>query len=75
MRGTIAFVLGFLGTAISFAVAIIILLAWASEVQTFNVAVGSVARSESHGRSRTDKVAAAEFYGRSRTDRVVRTES
>jgi len=43
MRGTIAFILGFLGTAISFVVAIIVILAWACEVQTFNIAVGAVA--------------------------------
>merc|ERR1712168_123804 len=43
MRGTIAFVLGLLGTAISFAIAIIILLAWAAAPITFNVAVGAVA--------------------------------
>jgi len=43
MRGTIAFVLGLLGTAISFAIAIIVLLAWAAAPITFNVAVGAVA--------------------------------
>jgi len=43
MRGTIAFVLGLLGTAISFAIAIIVLLAWAAAPITFNVPVGAVA--------------------------------
>lgn len=42
-RGTIAFIFGLLGSAIAFIVSIIIVLAWAAEVQTFNVAVGAVA--------------------------------
>jgi len=42
-RGTAAFILGFLGTASSFVVAIIVVLAWAAEIETFNAAVGAVA--------------------------------
>jgi len=42
-RGTIAFILGLLGTAIAFISAIIILLAWACEPLKFNIAVGAVA--------------------------------
>jgi len=45
MRGTIAFILGFLGTAAAFIVSIIILLAWACKEPSysFNLCVGSVA--------------------------------
>lgn len=43
MRGTIAFILGFLGTVIAFVVSIIVVLAWAAEISTFNAAVGAVA--------------------------------
>jgi len=42
-RGTIAFYIGLLGTALAFAVAIIIVLAWAVEFKTFNTVVGAVA--------------------------------
>jgi len=41
-RGTIAFIIGFLGIASAFILSIIILLAWAANA-SFNVAVGAVA--------------------------------